>query len=479
VGIYTIPLSSFKKYNKCVKNLKNKYFIIKMMILIYIIRYCLFVYSLYRLTVDENEKSIEYVNYCTLRCGPLAIKLLQLIVMSNPNNVIKTNKLNFVFEDCEIHSFEKTQEMYFQEYQTHITDDYEIVDNIISSGSIGQVYKAYCKRRNEYVAIKVKHPYINDNVNKTVQALKIVCYLLKCINKFHYIFIQYINNIYLQIDYINEAIHTKQLKYKFRNEECIVIPEIYSFSSNFIIMSYHEGKMYKDISNDRQLIASLYINFFYISSLLIHDYLHGDLHFGNWKIIEDGNDIKLLIYDCGLIFSSGSLDLNKEILNCVFNRLSLINLLDIINRVENNKNSKKIEKSRSELKKIIIPGDNSPFNNMTKFFHKLCELGLVKNENLINILSSIAIIGDTPGMCISTISKYTHNIVTNTNSILFHTYVGLLERINKFNDLKNYFINEIESNQDYKEVYKQWLYEEFGHTNVNILNQLIYKKFFL
>ena len=36
-----------------------------------IIRYSFFIYSLYRLTKNENDKNIAYVNECAKKCGPL------------------------------------------------------------------------------------------------------------------------------------------------------------------------------------------------------------------------------------------------------------------------------------------------------------------------------------------------------------------------------------------------------------------------
>ena len=64
----------------------------------YILRYTKFVYSLYLITKNKTSKNIEYVRYCANICGPLAIKLLQLIISSFPD-ILKTDQLNYVFED--------------------------------------------------------------------------------------------------------------------------------------------------------------------------------------------------------------------------------------------------------------------------------------------------------------------------------------------------------------------------------------------
>ena len=440
-----------------------------MMVLIYIIRYSLFVYSLYKLSIEENEKTIEKVNNYAKICGSLALKLLQVIVMSAN---LKSDKLQFVLEHCDVHSFEQTSSMYFKEHKRNILDDYDIV-SVIGSGSIGQVYKCYCKKRKEYIAMKVKHPDINSNVNKTVFALKLVCFLLKRVNRFHYIIMEYIDNIYLQIDYIQEAENTKKLKYNFRNDECIVVPEIYEYTSNFIMMSYHNGKLYKDVSEQNKLVSSMYMNFFYMTSILIHDFLHADLHFGNWKIIEEENDIKLLIYDCGIMCSTGSLELNKRMLENTFNRRNFMKLLDIFKELDN---TLKIDKYKPEIEKIIR-FDISSSECLTNFLYKLIELKLLKNKNLINLLNSISIIGETPKKSVSTFTKYIYSTL-ETNTILYHTYVGVLSKMNKFTELKFFFINEIKENDGYKEKYSDWLYQQFGHRNGKIFDNIIYNKFF-
>ena len=42
----------------------------------------------------------------------------------------------------------------------------------------------------------------------------------------------------------------------------------------------------------------------------------------------------------------------------------------------------------------------------------------------------------------------------------------------------NFFIKEVESSPGYKEIFESWLFEEFGHKNRNILNTIIYDKFY-
>ena len=451
-----------------------------MIFLVYIIKYSYFVYGLYKLNKHHSDKNIKYVNDCAISCGPMAIKLLQLIIMID-KNLLKTDKLNFIFENCIEHTFDKTCDMYFKEFGHSITDDYEfhLFDGpIVGSGSIGQVYKAYCKKRKEYIAIKVKHPGIDKLVNKTIFSLKIVCYIFKFMNIYHSIFIEFINNIYLQIDYTQEAKNTIKLKNNFINEKCIIVPEIYSYSDNFIIMSYHHGEQYNNVDEKSQMISSMLINFFYMTSLLVHDFLHADLHYGNWKIIKENNELKLLIYDCGIMCSTGDLNLNKRIMTCVYNRKNLINLIDIMKERDplNKRLNKRLDKHRKEIEEVILYSDDSS-KCLRKFMNKLIELKLWNDKDFIRILSSIAIIGDTPKKSVQTFTKYIHSNLTS-NTILFHTYLGILKKMDMFHELINFFIQDIDSDPINKELYENWLFEEFGHKKGYLLNNIIYNKFY-
>ena len=65
--------------------------------------------------------------------------------------------------------------------------------------------------------------------------------------------------------------------------------------------------------------------------------------------IEEENDVKLLIYDCGIVSSSNNLDFNKEVLKNTFNRRNFIKILDTIKRMRAYllRHEEDLEKSKS------------------------------------------------------------------------------------------------------------------------------------
>jgi hypothetical protein len=92
-------------------------------------------------------------------------------------------------------------------------------------------------------------------------------------------------------------------------------------------------------------------------------------------------------------------------------------------------------------------------------------------------MNSIAVIGEAPSKSIAVFTKYIQS-TSSSNSVLFHVYCGFLEKIGKFTELKKYFLNDLASCPENATIYNDWLFEEFGHKNGNILVNLIYNKFF-
>ena len=440
----------------------------------YIISYTYFLYTLFKVSNDSSEKNVKLIKSSANRCGPLAIKLLQFIKASTPG-FISGESLNFVFEDNFVHEFNETENIYLRDFKMSIHGSYSNFE-VIGSGSIGQVYKCYCKTRQQFVALKVKHPQINKIVNETVYALRIACWLLRPFNKFDSICREYINNIFLQIDYIKEVENTKRLRHNFRNETVIVVPEIYNYTENIIIMSYHEATNYSKLNEHEKLLASMYMNFMFLTSIIIHDFLHSDLHQGNWKVIRENNDIKILMYDCGIMSSTGNYNVNYEIVNVVTSgKSNHINVLEILKMCDKQFD---IEKYRPEIMSILNRYDErESFLCFSSVIRRLVDLRLIKDPNLINMLTSIAVLGDTPAKSINVIIR--HIIYpAGTNALLFHIYIGLLTKMNRFLELRNYLIDYLNKDKFKQNLFSDWLFEEFGHRKGHILTDVIYKQFF-
>ena len=413
-----------------------------------IVNLSLFFITLTRVLKDDSEKNIEKVKYYSKKCGPLAIKLLQFIST-------RTGKLRFSLEDCEVHSFEQTKKLYFQDFGHDISDDYTFDSEVpIGSGSIGQVYKLYSLHLNKYVAMKVKHPNIDASVHKFSRIIKIFLYLFKWFISFHQIIKQFINNIQLQLDYSFEVQNTKKMYDKFKNESCVIIPEIYDHRNNFIIMSYHDGIPFEQSPN--KIKVSLYVTFVTLTSILVNDYLHSDLHNGNWKVTDDFN---IIIYDCGMAYSTNNLNFNKQVMSCLFTG-NFEKLLYISNP---NNCKKKILKCIETVRKNSKSKKNATAR-MLSFVNEAIKLKLVTDINSINLLTAYAMVSETVSVSANIFTEYVYHESDN-NAVMLYSFYGILLKLGIFNDLKDYIKDWLDSDPNNSKVYTDWLMDKFGHTD--------------
>ena len=85
-------------------------------------------------------------------------------------------------------------------------------------------------------------------------------------------------------------------------------------------MSYEEGTFYQnlDISDYKKVKVLTIMRLYLRSSLIINNFIHGDLHNGNWKVRQDPNDennFKIILYDLGLCVSLKDETFVKKFLN--------------------------------------------------------------------------------------------------------------------------------------------------------------------
>jgi len=422
-----------------------------------------FLFSVYRFS--KKGKNAKGLIKNTKRCGPLGIKLIQYILM---REVIKDKDLEFAFENCDIHPYEETQKLYLKDFGHPIEDDY-LVDGVVASGSIGQVYKAYSKVDGKEVALKVKHPGINKQIKCFSRIIRVFSWIFR--TRYHNIILEYLDNINIQLDYIQEAENTKLLYYKWRNESCVIVPEVYSFTSNFIAMSFHNGQNYNELNEKTQLKASLYMNLILLQSLLVHDFLHCDLHTGNWKVIVgEDNKIQILLYDCGIMCETGSLEYNKQLIKNLFagRFTELVYLMS-------GEKSERSERCANYINNNL-PTDS---HKRTRFLlNTLLKWDLIVNKDPLDVITAFSLIGEICGSSSKLYMRYVETNEAFMYECLVYIYIGLLERMdNDFSELHHFFKEWMDSDIKHKERYESWLFERFGHKRRHILDTIIYKKF--
>tara|TARA_Y100000590_G_C15688359_1_gene1002479 strand:+ start:536 stop:2002 length:1467 start_codon:yes stop_codon:yes gene_type:complete len=285
--------------------------------------------NIYERTFEHNIVLLDDIIQRVSLCGSVAIKFCQWItpklelIHTEENELFNKDrikplwlrKLETFYENCENHSIEYT----FQEYETKFHEDfndkYEILD-IIGSGSIGQVYLIQDKPLKDYTTskkyvMKIIHPNVNYDIRFFRRFYSFLTWL-PCIhnqlkNIFPFDIHQFIDQFEQQSNFIKESNHLLLFQEFYKENDSIVIPKLIKLSETIMIMSYEEGISYENSTlnkHEKYKLAMLF-GLFTRNNQHILNYNHGDLHKGNWKIIEDtiNQNHKLVIYDFGFCWN--------------------------------------------------------------------------------------------------------------------------------------------------------------------------------
>lgn len=266
--------------------------------------------------------------------GAVAIKLSQWSIprLNIGSENIWIKKFEELYDNCNWHSLEYTKNLYNKTFDEDFDNNY-IVDELLGSGSIGQVYKIKNKITNEYDILKVRHP----NIEEELKLFKILTKLLHVFMYEKFIFLfpfdikEFVGNFEKQVNFINEANNIIYFSQKYRDNDYIVIPKLKKCSESILIMSYENSERIDNnmisVYRKYKLLNILYL--FVRNNEIILNYNHGDLHKGNWGI----RDEKIVIYDFGFCYSA-----NKEeykIVNLIPETFDSENIVDI-NKLHNN-----------------------------------------------------------------------------------------------------------------------------------------------
>ena len=250
------------------------------------------------------------------QCGPIVVKFVQWVlpkiekiydIQKNSIDIEWFIKIEEVYENCDYHSLEYTKKKYKIDFKKDFDEDYKEVKRV-ASGSIGQVYKIIDKKGNTF-AMKVLHPYIDYQL----YFFSLLFLIIRIIPPFHnylnYYFPinlhSFIKDFQMQTNLINEANHNIHFTNVYRDNSYIIIPRLYKFSKEIIIMSYEEGERFDtmNLSDYMNYKTVVLLKLFNKNNEAVHQFMHGDLHKGNWKVRINKSDVKLVIYDFGFCWN--------------------------------------------------------------------------------------------------------------------------------------------------------------------------------
>ena len=253
-----------------------------------------------------NDKIVKILLKNVHSCGVIPIKIIQwglpILKLINIDKKILDIFEN-TYENCPIHELDYTKKLYKSDFYNDIDNDYKIIESV-GSGSIAQVYKIQDIKTNEFYAMKVIHPNAIKNFNKIKFYLKIIFTIFKFSNIVPTDLNNFLKQFRQQLDLVNEANNILKFSGLYKNDKLFLIPELYKFSKNIIIMDYIEGKSIETIKiNIQHYRYNMIISIFMYNNLFINKFNHGDLHNYNWKITKDN---KIIIYDFGLCWESNN-----------------------------------------------------------------------------------------------------------------------------------------------------------------------------
>lgn len=431
------------------------------------------VLSLYRLFNNESSQNIANAKYAATQCGPIGIKLMQFIVMHDGILSAECKKhFRNIFEDCNSHNWAHTEKVYKATFNRSIEDDFEIsfTSKIpIGSGSIGQVYRIWSKQHKHFVALKVKHPLIAATVNRFTTNISFILNFVSLFYRipFSIIIKEFLHNIRLQLDYTEEATNMERLRSYFSSEDHIVIPEVLHASADIIIMTYHDGVAFPELKDNKSRArVACDVFLFMATSLVCFDFVHCDMHYGNWKI--DPTTEKLIIYDCGIVGQTGNHDTNVQVLKSSFDA-DYMNLAHVVTP------SFRTHSHGQIMEKYIIQLMNTPYektsDRFADFLKKAFELNIPIDRDALRCVQGLII-------CVTTILASTDKLLKiigpndksrRGHSEVFICYlIELLERTGKYASLKKELKTWIASDPDIEIHFYDWMENTLGHRDKDV-----------
>jgi predicted unusual protein kinase regulating ubiquinone biosynthesis (AarF/ABC1/UbiB family) len=262
--------------------------------------------GIYRFYYGERTKFMdEIILYNIFQSGCVTVKLTQWFITVLNANLPEINMDTFlcVFEKCYEHPLKHTLNIYESEMKEPLSKRFDIV-NVVSSASMGQVYKLKEKKSDKLFALKVLHPHIE----RDIWLIEICLYLLYYIPWFrkwldYYIPLDIhslINDFKCQSNMVQEANNCLRIKENFKKAPFVRVPDIIQVSNNTLLMSFEEGIPFKEWETTTYKKWKT-CNYFMVmlKNFFINDgFVHGDLHFANWKVV-DSDDPQLILYDFG------------------------------------------------------------------------------------------------------------------------------------------------------------------------------------
>jgi len=191
----------------------------------------------------------------------------------------------------------------------------------------------------------------------------------------------------------------------------------------------------------------------------VHDFLHSDLHCGNWKIDISEDDPKIVVYDCGIFTETGDKDMNKSIIHHISNS-KYSNLVDIFPYSQG-----KTEKLKEEIEVIDCDKTISPHTKITLVLKSIVNSDVTLISSLVRMIQALGISGKD--MDISA-SKAVMSTPDDKNSVNFFVYMALSYNTKHFIKLYEFYRDWIQEDEEHTKSTLDWLKCRYNHTDLGV-----------
>jgi len=300
---------------------------------------------------EYNQDNYKYLKNLVIKNGCVTIKLLQWYISHLRRKSDKNIKdfckyFEDIFDQCPYHNLKNTETLFENNFGFSI---YDLIEKdtleTIASGSIGQVYKGKLINSSSWIAIKIKHPNIDQDVKKYSFLLKIISWLQQFEyfdNKYYFQhdLNEFLDDLAEQLDFTIESRNASKFRQLYKDNPMVYVPKILNYTKDIIISEYVETIDFYDLSDFNKYKCAINLNCFMQETTVIHNFIHADLHCKNWQAKKlDDNNYQLVIFDCALVSSVDDMEGTKNIWKifeaCDLNEFEEYNKL-LINMVKNN-----------------------------------------------------------------------------------------------------------------------------------------------
>jgi hypothetical protein len=340
-----------------------------------------------------------------------------------------------IFDNCPYHSLEETTRIFREELGRDLDQVIQSGSLVpIASGSVGQVYRAKlikteykCAGCNDKVAdshtgqcpvcyndlqeiqdvaIKIKHPNIDAQVRAKSRLFGLIARaqkykFLKNWLHLHVDINDFVANLTVQADFINEAHNNKFFRRNFQGNPLIYLPLILESSQGVLITEFVGGQTLDEIEGYAQLKCCLNYGCMVYQMVLVDNFCHGDLHHKNWKIrpisgtgtAADG-DYQLVLYDYGLCFRTQDINFNRELIKA-FKTFDTDILLDNLNKLISGNYDARVDRFAREIIQRYKSDSIDIVHIMNRLNSMLAQYNCRLTTDSLNIIILLSLIDTT------------------------------------------------------------------------------------